>query len=130
MPGERWRSPQAHADRHAIFVMNTILGGSMSSRLFQHIREDRGLAYSVWSSLITYSDAGALTIYAGCAVDRVHEVIDLTLAELALLRARGRRGRRTAAGQGPPQGQPDAESREHVEPHVSAGPSGTERSHQ
>ena len=79
--------PQAHADRHAIFVMNTILGGSMSSRLFQHIREDRGLAYSVWSSLITYSDAGALTIYAGCAVDRVHEVIDLTLAELALLRA-------------------------------------------
>ncbi len=78
--------PQTHADRHAIFVMNTILGGSMSSRLFQHIREDRGLAYAVWSSLISYSDAGALTIYAGCAVERVHEVIDLTLAELALLR--------------------------------------------
>src|SRR5690606_24286722 len=55
--------PHAHADRHALFVMNTILGGSMSSRLFQHIREDRGLAYAVWSSLITYSDAGALTIY-------------------------------------------------------------------
>ena len=78
--------PQAHADRHATFVLNTMLGGSMSSRLFQHIREDRGLAYAVWSSLITYSDAGALTIYAGCAVDRVHEVIDLTLAELATLR--------------------------------------------
>lgn len=78
--------PQTHADRHAIFVMNTILGGSMSSRLFQHIREDRGLAYAVWSSLISYSDAGALTIYAGCAVERVDEVIDLTLAELALLR--------------------------------------------
>jgi len=77
---------QTHADRHAIFVMNTILGGSMSSRLFQHIREDRGLAYAVWSSLISYSDAGALTIYAGCAVERVDEVIDLTLAELALLR--------------------------------------------
>jgi predicted Zn-dependent peptidase len=80
--------PHAHEDRHAIFVMNTILGGSMSSRLFQHIREDRGLAYAVWSSLISYSDAGALTIYAGCAVDRVHEVIDLTLAELAAMRDR------------------------------------------
>jgi predicted Zn-dependent peptidase len=80
--------PQAHADRHAMVVLNTILGGSMSSRLFQHIREDRGLAYAVWSSLIAYSDAGALTIYAGCAVDRVHEVVDLTLAELAGLRDR------------------------------------------
>ena len=79
--------PQAHEDRHALFVLNTILGGSMSSRLFQHIREDRGLAYAVWSNLITYSDAGALTIYAGCAVDRVHEVVDVTLAELATLRA-------------------------------------------
>jgi predicted Zn-dependent peptidase len=78
--------PQAHEDRHALYVMNTILGGSMSSRLFQHIREDRGLAYAVWSSLITYSDAGALSVYAGCAVDRVHEVIDLTLAELRQLR--------------------------------------------
>jgi predicted Zn-dependent peptidase len=78
--------PQAHEDRHAIFVLNTILGGSMSSRLFQHIREDRGLAYAVWSSLISYSDAGALTIYAGCAVDRVHEVVELTLAELAMMR--------------------------------------------
>jgi predicted Zn-dependent peptidase len=78
--------PQAHEDRHAIFVMNTILGGSMSSRLFQHIREDRGLAYAVWSGLISYSDAGALTIYAGCAVDRVHEVVELTLAELVLMR--------------------------------------------
>jgi predicted Zn-dependent peptidase len=79
--------PQAHADRHASFVMNTILGGSMSSRLFQHIREDRGLAYAVWSSLITYSDAGALTIYAGCAADRVEEVIGLAVAELAELRS-------------------------------------------
>jgi predicted Zn-dependent peptidase len=79
--------PQAHEDRHALYVLNTILGGSMSSRLFQHIREERGLAYAVWSSLMTYSDAGALTIYAGCAVERVAEVVDLTLKELAELRA-------------------------------------------
>jgi predicted Zn-dependent peptidase len=78
--------PQAHDDRHAILVLNTILGGSMSSRLFQHIREERGLAYSVWSSLLAYSDAGTLSIYAGCAVDKVSEVIDLTLEELKVLR--------------------------------------------
>jgi predicted Zn-dependent peptidase len=78
--------PQAHADRHALNVMNMILGGSMSSRLFQHIREDRGLAYAVFSSLATYSDAGAVTIYAGCATDKVGDVIDLTLVELRELR--------------------------------------------
>jgi predicted Zn-dependent peptidase len=75
--------PLAHADRHVLYVLNTILGGSMSSRLFQHIREERGLAYAVFSNLTTYSDAGMLTVYAGCASDKVNEVIDLTLAELA-----------------------------------------------
>jgi predicted Zn-dependent peptidase len=78
--------PQADDDRHALYVLNTILGGSMSSRLFQHIREERGLAYAVFSSLTTYSDAGAITIYAGCAVEKVNEVIELTLAELKDLR--------------------------------------------
>jgi predicted Zn-dependent peptidase len=78
--------PQAHADRHALYVLNTILGGSMSSRLFQHIREERGLAYAVFSNLTTYSDAGVITVYAGCAVEKVSEVIDLTLAELRGLR--------------------------------------------
>ena len=47
--------PQAHDDRHALYVLNTILGGSMSSRLFQHIREERGLAYAVFSNLTTYT---------------------------------------------------------------------------
>ncbi|MCC7007272.1 MAG: insulinase family protein [Acidobacteria bacterium] len=77
---------QAHRDRHALYVLNTILGGSMSSRLFQHVREDRGLAYSVFSNLTSYSDAGAITVYAGCATEKVGEVVDLTLAELRLLR--------------------------------------------
>jgi predicted Zn-dependent peptidase len=77
---------QAHVDRHALYVLNTVLGGSMSSRLFQHIREDRGLAYSVFSNLTTYSDAGMVTIYAGCASDKVAEVVDLSLAELRELR--------------------------------------------
>jgi len=77
---------QAHVDRHALYVLNTILGGSMSSRLFQHIREDRGLAYSVFSNLTSYRDAGAITVYAGCAAQKVGEVVDLTLAELRRLR--------------------------------------------
>jgi predicted Zn-dependent peptidase len=77
---------QGHADRHAVFVLNTILGGSMSSRLFQHIREDRGLAYSVFSNLSTYTDAGMITIYAGCAADKVDEVVSLALGELRSLR--------------------------------------------
>jgi len=76
----------AHADRHAMYVLNTVLGGSMSSRLFQHIREERGLAYAVFSSLAAYTDAGAITVYAGCATEKVGEVVDLTLAELRALR--------------------------------------------
>jgi predicted Zn-dependent peptidase len=78
--------PIAHDDRHATYVLNTILGGSMSSRLFQHIREDRGLAYAVYSNLTAYRDAGMLAVYAGCATDKVGEVIGLTLAELRTLR--------------------------------------------
>ena len=78
--------PQAHADRHAMYVMNTILGASMSSRLFQHIREDRGLAYAVFSHLTTYSDAGMVTVYAGCATEKVSQVVALTLRELRELR--------------------------------------------
>jgi len=78
--------PQAHAARRAMFVLNTILGGSMSSRLFQHIREDRGLAYAVFSHLTMYSDAGMVTVYVGCAPDKVGEVVDLALAELGALR--------------------------------------------
>jgi predicted Zn-dependent peptidase len=77
---------QAHDDRHAVLVMNTILGGSMSSRLFQHIREDRGLAYAVFSNLSAYTDAGVMSVYAGCATDRVAEVVDLSLVELRKLR--------------------------------------------
>ena len=59
--------PQRHDDRYASYVLNTVLGGSMSSRLFQNVREKRGLAYAVFSGLAAYRDTGSLTIYAGCA---------------------------------------------------------------
>ncbi|HXG55465.1 MAG TPA: pitrilysin family protein [Vicinamibacterales bacterium] len=74
--------PQRHEDRYVSYILNTVLGGSMSSRLFQNVREKRGLAYSVFSGLSAYRDAGNLTIYAGCANDAVEEVIDLCVAEL------------------------------------------------
>jgi len=63
-------------------VLNTLLGGSMSSRLFQNVREKRGLAYAVFSGLSAYRDAGTFTVYAGCANEAVGEVLDLVVEEL------------------------------------------------
>jgi predicted Zn-dependent peptidase len=77
---------QDHADRYASYVLNTILGGSMSSRLFQNVREKRGLAYAVFSGLSAYRDAGSVTIYAGCANHAVGELVDVVIAELRRLK--------------------------------------------
>jgi len=74
--------PQNHDDRYSSYVLNTLLGGSMSSRLFQNVREKRGLAYAVFSGLSAYRDAGSFTIYAGCSNEAVGEVIDLCVEEL------------------------------------------------
>jgi predicted Zn-dependent peptidase len=78
--------PQNHEDRYTSYVMNTVIGGSMSSRLFQNVREKRGLAYSVFSGLSAYRDAGTFTVYAGCANDAVGEVIDLVVEELRTMK--------------------------------------------
>ncbi len=74
--------PQHHDDRYTSYVLNTVLGGSMSSRLFQNVREKRGLAYAVFSGLAAYRDTGSLTIYAGCANEAVGEVIDVVVDEV------------------------------------------------
>ncbi len=74
--------PQNHDDRYSSYVLNTLLGGSMSSRLFQNVREKRGLAYAVFSGLSAYRDAGSFTVYAGCANEAVEEVIDLIVEEI------------------------------------------------
>jgi len=74
--------PQNHDDRYSSYVLNTLLGGSMSSRLFQNVREKRGLAYAVFSGLSAYRDAGSFTVYAGCSNEAVGEVIDLIVEEL------------------------------------------------
>ncbi|HVB39252.1 MAG TPA: pitrilysin family protein [Vicinamibacterales bacterium] len=73
---------QDHDDRYVSYILNTVLGGSMSSRLFQNVREKRGLAYAVFSGLSAYRDAGAFTVYAGCASDAVGQVVDLIVEEL------------------------------------------------
>jgi predicted Zn-dependent peptidase len=78
--------PQAHPERYAVYVLNTVLGGSMSSRLFQNVREKRGLVYSISSGVTAYSDAGLLSIYAGTGKDSLPEVIRLTLEEIRRLR--------------------------------------------
>jgi predicted Zn-dependent peptidase len=79
--------PVAHERRFAAYVLNTLLGGSMSSRLFQNIREQRGLVYTVFSELNSYRDSGALTVYAGTSTENVREVIDLVLAEFHKLKS-------------------------------------------
>ena len=74
---------------YAFSVLNNIMGGSMSSRLFQNIREEKGLAYSVYSMLNTYSSDGSYMIYAGVAHDKIHRAIDGIREELEIL---GRQG--------------------------------------
>src|SRR5205814_9315390 len=78
--------PQNHEDRYSSYVLNTLLGGSMSSRLFQNVREKRGLAYAVFSGLSAYRDAGNLTIYAGCANEAVPELVGLCVDELKVMK--------------------------------------------
>ncbi|WP_299574680.1 pitrilysin family protein [uncultured Williamsia sp.] len=64
-------------DLPALSVLNSAVGGGLSSRLFQQIREERGLAYSVYSALDTFSDVGTFSVYAGCNPDRAGEVADV-----------------------------------------------------
>lgn len=77
---------QNHPLRYESYILNTILGGSMSSRLFQEIRENKGLAYSVYSYLSSHSDTGSLVIYAGTSPERMLEVIAITVDELKKLK--------------------------------------------
>lgn len=77
--------PQPHPDRYKVYLLNTILGSGMSSRLFQEIREKRGLVYSVYSYLSLCKDAGSLVVYAGTSADTFTEVVGLILREFRKL---------------------------------------------
>ncbi len=76
-------------DRHAMSIIEHVLGGGMSSRLFQSIREERGLAYSVYSYRQAFQGAGALAIYAGTAPSHAREVLDLIKAEVERVVTKG-----------------------------------------
>jgi predicted Zn-dependent peptidase len=78
--------PFPHAMRFACYALNTVLGGGMSSRLFQNIREKQGLAYAVFSELSMYRDTGCLAIYAGTAVETAGKVIDSIVREFRELK--------------------------------------------
>jgi predicted Zn-dependent peptidase len=78
--------PITDENRYATLILNTVLGGGMSSRLFQTIREDRGIAYSVFSDLSPYRDTGTLCVYAGTSVGKAIECIDLILVEFRKLK--------------------------------------------
>ena len=82
-----WRGvPQVHPDKYKLDMLNAILGEGMSSRLFLELREKRALAYDVHSFSSNYLDAGHEVIYAGIAPDRISEVIEAALAQVARLR--------------------------------------------
>ena len=78
--------PITDESRYATLILNTVLGGGMSSRLFQTIREERGLAYSIYSDLSPYRDTGNLCVYAGTSSNKALEVVDLVLAEFRSLK--------------------------------------------
>ena len=82
VPGMRMSDPR----RFPEYVLNVVLGGAMSSRLFQNIREERGLAYSVFSSANSFLDAGNLTVYAATSPDSAREVATLVMQELRRLK--------------------------------------------
>jgi predicted Zn-dependent peptidase len=78
--------PITDENRYATLILNTVLGGGMSSRLFQTIREERGMAYSIYSDLSPYRDTGTLCVYAGTSAGKALEVVELILEEFRRLK--------------------------------------------
>src|SRR5712675_2024297 len=78
--------PIAHEKRHAGYILNTLLGGGMSSRLFQNIRERQGLAYSIYSDLNPYRDTGSMCVYAGTSRESAIKVVESVIAEFRNLK--------------------------------------------
>ncbi|WP_047486861.1 pitrilysin family protein [Terriglobus sp. TAA 43] len=76
-----------HPDRYALYLLSSILGGGMSSRLFQSVREEAGLAYSIYSELSPFRDTGALSIYAGTSIEKTQEMLHLILEEFRRIKA-------------------------------------------
>ena len=80
--------PLVHPHRYRVHLLNTVLGGGMSSRLFQEVREKRGLAYAIYSYLNLMKNAGSLVVYAGTSKEELKDVVRLTLREYERLKHR------------------------------------------
>jgi len=81
--------PQNDKRRYALYALNSILGSSMSSRLFQEVREKRGLVYSIYSYLSSFTDSGLMNIYAGTSKESLMPVLELVLKEIKKIRRDG-----------------------------------------
>jgi predicted Zn-dependent peptidase len=96
--------PRADRRRYTLNILSTALGGGMSSRLFQEIRERRGLAYSVYAFSSGFSDAGVFGAYAGCLPNKVDHVLELALATLEDVARNGLTEEELARGKGQARG--------------------------
>ena len=108
----------------ASYVLNTLLGGGMSSRLFQNIRERQGLAYSIYSDLNPYRDTGCLSVYAGTSRESAAKVVQSVVTEFKKLEVEKLSGGRIAPFQGSAERQPDAIAGVLHRAHVQPGPAG------
>ncbi len=79
--------PITHEKRHSSYILNTLLGGGMSSRLFQNIRERQGLAYAIYSDLNPYRDTGCLSVYAGTSRESATKVVECVVSEFRKLKS-------------------------------------------
>jgi predicted Zn-dependent peptidase len=79
--------PIGHERRYTGYILNTLLGGGMSSRLFQHVREDQGLVYAIYSELSPYRDTGCMSVYAGCSPQNTVKVVQSVVAEFRNMKA-------------------------------------------
>ena len=80
---------QTDEDRYAFSILDTVLGGSMSSRLFQEVREKRGLAYAIYSYNGALKDCGLYVVYAGTGKENFRKVVDLTIEEFNKIKKNG-----------------------------------------
>jgi len=78
--------PITHEKRHSSYILNTLLGGGMSSRLFQNVRERQGLAYAIYSDLNPYRDTGCLSVYAGTSRESATKVVQCVVSEFRKLK--------------------------------------------
>ena len=81
--------PQRHENRYAFYALNAIMGSSMSSRLFQEVREKRGLVYTIYSYISSFTDVGLLNIYAGTSKEALPKVLELVIREIRKIKRDG-----------------------------------------